>query len=222
MKNALRTFRVIASGLFYLLASVIALGQAPGYPVRVAGNHDISPQVQPSLAIIYSNLNALNGKDRYDCAHADYVMGPESKLEEEQWLAMPFTPAANRHVKKIKLPIQWDSVGPNDVTIKIYSGVMVPTTLVPGSTRTLHGLPTFTGSACWPLPTVNYPGAGIPLTAGTQYWVVAKTNPASTTTEDVWCYIWNDAREPFAYDNGNGWIFDNYRDNAYAFAVLGY
>lgn len=111
---------------------------------------------------------------------------------------------------------------PNDLPITIYSGASVHTDLVPGSTRTLHDLPTFTGKECQPLATVRYSGAGIPLTAGAQYRVVAMTNPASTTTEDLWCYIANDARKLIAYDNGNGWIHNDRGDNAYAFALLGY
>ena len=75
----------------------------------------------------------------------------------------------------------------------------------------------FTKADCCPLPTVTYGGAGIKPTAGTQYWVLAVTNSASITTEDIWCLVWNDAIGTFAYDRGNGWKLEADRDSGNRF-----
>jgi hypothetical protein len=206
MKNALKTLPVITFGLSCLLTSAIALGQAP---------EDAEPG---GLVTIYSNLNSA--MPTYDYTKGYYVAGPASAVGQH-WLAMPFTPAANSHVQKIELAMQWNSLGTNDVTIKIAKGATVPTSYVAGSITTLVTLPTFTGANCCPLPTVNYGGAGIFLTGGTQYWVVAITNSASTKTEDIWCLVWNDAIGTFAYNHGHGWIRKSDQDPELAFAVLG-
>lgn len=206
MKNALKMLLVITFGLSYLLTSTIALGQQPG---------NLGPD---GLVTIYSNLNSV--MPTYDYTKGYYIAGPASAVGQH-WLAMPFKPAANSHVQKIELAMQWNSLGPNDVTIKIAKGATVPTTYVAGSATTLVALPKFTGADCCPLATVNYGGAGISLTGGTQYWVVAITNSASTTTEDIWCLVWNDAIETFAYNHGHGWIRKADQDPGLAFAVLG-
>ena len=216
MKNALQTLLVITLSSFYLLTSTIALGQGAGYPTQAAENDETS--LPEGMVTIYSNLHSI--MPTYDYTRGYYVAGPGSGVGEH-FLAMPFTPKVDSHVKEIAVAMQWFGAGPNDVTIKLATGVPVPTTLVAGSTVTLSTLPTFTKLDCCPLPTVNYGGAGISLTGGTQYWVVAVTNSASTTTEDIWCLVWNDAIGTFAYNHGNGWKLEADREPAIAFAVLG-
>jgi hypothetical protein len=218
MKNASKTSTFVTFALSCLLTSTIALGQDSESLAQVAENPDVSPLAPPGLITIYSNLNTV--MPTYDYTKGYFVAGPAS-TPKQHWLAMPFTPAANSHVTEIEVAMQWFSKGPNDVTIKIASGATVPTTLVPGSTRTLSTLPTFTKLDCCPLPTVHYPNPGIALTKGTQYWIVATTNSASTATEDIWCLVWNDAIGTFAYNHGQGWILKADQNPALAFAVLG-
>lgn len=219
MKSALKTLLTITLSLFCLLTSVLASGQESESAAQVPDSTEFLADVPPGgLVTIYSNLNTVS--PAYDFTRGYFVAGPLS-APKQHWLAMPFTPTADSHVTQIQVAMQWFGAGPNDVTIKLATGPTVPTTLVPGSVKTLSALPTFTKLNCCPLPTVTYANPGIAVSKTKQYWVVAVTNSASTDTEDIWCLVWNDAIGTFAYNHGQGWIRKADQDPALAFAVLG-
>jgi hypothetical protein len=88
-----------------------------------------------------------------------------------------FTPSANHTVTKVEVAVGFVE-GTNGLVLGLYSDASG----VPGKaikTWALSSLPTF-GSCC--TVEARTDAAGISVTAGTQYWIVLKTNKKETTT----------------------------------------
>jgi hypothetical protein len=127
---------------------------------------------------IFSNLGPST--NAYYDGNGWLVCGPSSSLDESQWIGLPFIPAQNSTVTKISVSVGYDGSGANQFILSLNndSSGSVGTVI---EQKTMKNLPTF-GTCCtlvtWKLKTPQ------PVTAGTQYWVVAST-PTSGTGDDT-------------------------------------
>ena len=133
------------------------------------------------LVTIFSNLAATYPKGQYWCCGGYNVMGSNSGVGE-QWMAAPFTPGADHTVTRIEVAVGYSQQGTNGVVLSLNRD----SNGVPGKalkTWNASGLPRF--GACCTL-VVKSDASGIPVSAGTQYWVVLSTNSHEKDTVDGW------------------------------------
>ena len=136
----------------------------------------------PRLVTIFSNLAATYPKGQYWCCSGYNIMGPS---QGEQWMAAPFTPSANHTVNTIEVAVGYSQGKTNGVVVSLNQD----NNGVPGKalkTWNASGLPRF-GTCCGLV--VKSDSAGIPVSAGTQYWVVLSTNKNELDTVDAWNFI---------------------------------
>jgi hypothetical protein len=142
----------------------------------------------------------------------------------QTWAAMAFTPTADATVTKIETSAGRQSSGTAGLELGLYSDAGG----VPGKAiKSFHvsKLPVY--GQCCAVSTAN-DKAGIPVKAGTQYWVVVSTTPKDT---DIYAWAFNstDMRPHLgAYwckgssqycQNSGKWVPTNYVQ--FGFAVLG-
>jgi hypothetical protein len=133
---------------------------------------------EAGLVTIFNNLAAKYPKGEFWCCSGYNVMGPSVG---EQWMAAAFTPLANHTATKVEVAAGW-SQGTNGIVISLNKD----SSGMPGKalkTWNFTGLQNF-GTCC--MLVVRTDKAGIPLTAGKQYWVVLSTNGQETDTVDAW------------------------------------
>jgi hypothetical protein len=156
-----------------------------------------------AMKVIFSNLGPST--DAYYDMNGWIVGGPASGLE--QFIGLPFTPTANAHVYVVHAALQYES-GANQVNVSVYSDSNgAPGTLLAGP-ATVKNLPTF-GTCCTLAQAVF--SAGVAVTAGTQYWIVADTPSTGTGSNfyGSWDFIYPAYLN--AYNTGSGWnSFDEY------------
>jgi hypothetical protein len=131
------------------------------------------------LVTIFSNLAAVYPKGKYWCCAGYNVMGP---TQGEQWMAGAFTPGADHTVTRIEVAVGFSQQGTNGVVLSLN----LDNNGVPGQalrTWNASNLPRF-GDCC--ALVVKSDKSGIPVSAGTQYWVVLSTNSKEKDTVDGW------------------------------------
>jgi hypothetical protein len=128
----------------------------------------------------------------YFCCYGNTIAGPNAGFGHTYWAAMGFTPTANATVTKLKASVGF-VVGVNQVVLGLYSDSNgVPGSPLLNKRTKLNSLGNF-GSCCL-LGVVN-DAAGIPVTAGTPYWVVVSTDAKSATTFAAWAFNSTDMRQ---------------------------
>ncbi len=161
-----------------------------------------SVDADSGLTVIFSTLGPVN--DVYNGEGGWIVAGPEDTYtNQQQDVAIPFTPKADSTVTQIKLPIQYYGYGTNNATIEIAAdNAGLPGNIL--AKRDLKGLPDF-GVGCCKLSVWNL-ATGVELSASTQYWIVATTDKESTTSAYVWDYNWKGTISSIGVqDNLGGW-----------------
>jgi hypothetical protein len=137
-----------------------------------------SESSDPSLVKIFDNIGTAYPKGTYWCCEGYTITGPTALSGfPEFWEAAAFTPSANHTVTKVKVAVGFVE-GVNGLVLGLYTDASG----VPGKalkTWKLSGLPNF-GSCC--VVETRSDSTGIPVTAGTQYWIVLKTNASESTT----------------------------------------
>jgi hypothetical protein len=104
-----------------------------------------------------------------------------SNFPFQTWVGVAFTPTANATVERIQVSAGRQSSGTHGFEVNLYSDASgIPGTVL--GTVHVSNLPTY--GQCCQLATANF-STGIPVTAGTQYWVVV-----STTAQDTDIYAW--------------------------------
>ena len=174
------------------------------------------PAAKPraGLVTIYTNLGT--GTNVYNGAAGTGVLGknvPNQPFPE--WVANGFTPTANHTVTEIQVGVSWVQ-GENSVILSLNEDNGGK----PGKTLYITqftNLPTF--GTCCTLQTATLT-TGVPVTQGTQYWVVLRTKPTNQGTWNVWNNNFKDLQGPFSNSLGNGW-FQQSTQELGAFAVLG-
>jgi hypothetical protein len=129
---------------------------------------------------------------------------------------VPFTPATDVTVTELQAAVSWDGFNP---TNKVAMSLAQDSGGLPGTTiQAFHvsNLPVF-GDCCG-LAVAKHP-AGIPLSAGTQYWLVVGTD-ARSKFEGGWAFNSSDMRfYDYAQNFGGSWGTITFIQPAYA--VLG-
>ena len=177
----------------------------------------VPPQEAPeSLTKIYGNLGSKT--DLYNDMAGWGVSGPASRVNNSEFVALPFTPKVNAHVSQARVAIQYGGFGANQINLSLYGETNgAPGTLLAGPV-TVTNLP-FSGTCCTLAIATFSPVA---VTAGTQYWIVADT-PLSGTGSDFLGY-WKVVAKPVfevAFNAGETGWFANDADLLAAGEVLG-
>jgi hypothetical protein len=164
-------------------------------------------------SVIFSNLGP---KDHlYEGNVAWDVAGPDSGVQQ-QWVAMPFTPAFNAEVTRVAIAVEHNSGSPNSFVLSLNADNGIET---PG--KALHGwsvkqAPKF-GTCC--TIDVARDEKGLRVHKGIQYWIVVRTNAGEDDTR-MECDLSPVGIEGnFAFNNGQGWY--EYTAFTAAFAVYG-
>lgn len=194
-------------------------GPGPGQIILTEPSSSRYPAepLPPGESEIYSNLGPKG--DLFYESRGYEIAGPDNYHGTgDSYLAMPFTPSVNSTLNAVRIALGYSGIGTDNGEI----GIFTDSNGVPGEPLKLWGidnLPQF--GQCCRLVTLT-DKAGVPLTAGTQYWVVAGTGPGSTRAIYEWNLIWNDSTGNLAFLNGfthDQWL--PFVDNLAAFAVYG-
>jgi hypothetical protein len=206
-----------------------------GRRISITNGTHVSTRVAPSragLVTIFDNLGKAYPKGTYWCCEGASITGPNaSPLLPEYWLAVAFTPTADHTVTQLEVAIGLLR-GKDELFISLYNDVGgLPGTAIKTWLKT--GLPTF--GTCCTIVTKTDP-YGIPVSAGTQYWIVVGTKGANADTFADWNVEDIDQSDaytvPTAYycsadkagncGNNDAWSLDTGGSNqGPAFAVLG-
>jgi hypothetical protein len=165
------------------------------------------------LVIIFTNLGKPG--NLYEDNVAWDVAGPQSGVQK-QWVAMPFTPTFDAAVTQISIAVEHNTGSPNSFVLSLNadSGGVVPGPAI--RSWLVKNAPKY-GTCC--VLDVVKDAKGLEVKKGTQYWVVAKTNPSQKGTRMEWDLSPRDIESNFAFNNGHGW--HEYVAFTSAFAVYG-
>jgi hypothetical protein len=131
------------------------------------------------------------------CCFGNTVAGPTSSLGFEVWAAVPFTPSANMSVTKLQASVGYIISSDTKFILSLYNDASgLPGTPI----KSFHATAGAAFGACCTLVTAH-DAAGIPVTGGTQYWLVAKTNDKKDPTFfGAWAFNSTDMRtHPLAF-----------------------
>lgn len=167
--------------------------------------HGVVPyrlKIEPDLSPIIDNLAHAYPDGTYFCCQGWTVSGPTSPVGEA-WLAVAFTPTTSMKAKQVALGIGY-VVGTNNGVV---ASINDDASGLPGNalaTFRVDSLPVF-GSCC--VVATQQKGQPATLNAGTQYWLVVKTNRAESDEWAAWNL--NDTEQVNAYsgafNTGSGW-----------------
>ena len=156
---------------------------------------------------IYSNLGPEVKGTCYD-PHEAWVVGLG------QAIAMPFTPKVDASVSEIVLGLLYVTGGKDIAIVSLDAD----DNGLPGKaihTWNVARLGKYRWHSCY--VSIAKSKKGLPLKAGTRYWVVGA---APSATWDIWAYTYNDITGNFAYEENNGgWNADD--SYLSAFGVFG-
>lgn len=173
-----------------------------------------TPLAPEGLVTIYSNLGT--GDQVYNCCTALTSSGPSSPLSETVEVANAFTPTADFTITQVQGAFGY-AIGTNAVTVSIRSD----NNGVPGAIlkqwypKRLSSLGT-----CCNLATKNF-SEGIPVTGGTQYWLVVRQCVASSDAWNGWNLNSNNASGPFAIKVSGGHFVNQGIRQQGAFGIFG-
>jgi hypothetical protein len=160
-------------------------------------------------------IDTLGDPITYDGSSGWTVSNPGSDVQAQQWIAYPITPKKSTTVTEIV-----EAVGYVTGTDAVTVALMADSGGAPGAVleqKTVKNLETF-GQCC--TVAVDKLKKGVPVTAGTTYWVgaILPTKKEATTWDAFNFSTVNTNTVPFAYYNGT-W---NVTSGPYAaFAVYG-
>lgn len=164
-------------------------------PTHVTGP---AAPLPPGVVTIYSNLG--KGDQTYNPNAGVGIVGKDAGQPLPQWVGIAFTPKADHLVQGIQVAALYVT-GSNEMALLLDAD----DNGVPGAMLhawKLSDLPDF-GSCCI-LQTRKYV-TGIPVKAGTQYWVVLRTMPNGTDTFGVWDDNFKETQGTWANNTGQGW-----------------
>jgi hypothetical protein len=183
--------------------------------LQMSGGHLTPAQDDAKLQTIAGNLNIHHPYGLYFCCFGWTASGPNGGNKQMIWLAVPFTPSANATVKKVEAAMGYIG-GTNEVVLSVNSD----NSGLPGAAiATFHIKNVPVLGACCKLAT-GTSAAGIPVTQGTQYWLVVSTDSHDADFFGVWDWSTTDMRSyPSAINPDGTWRIQNGVLPAYA--VLG-
>lgn len=191
-KKTLLTMAVLALASVAALAASqegVVLSRDGKMTMTTKGASKATPYVREGagLTVIFDNLGTKYPDGVYWCCTGATIFGPANTLSSpEFWEAAGFTPAKSLNVTKIQVAVGWVNYKSGEFTDVIVSlnaddGTGKPGAVIKKWKAQIGGIAF--GSCC----TVSTKtSTGIPVTSGTQYWVVVSTEKKS----DVWA-AWN-------------------------------
>lgn len=215
-----KTFtRTLCCMFVLMLACGTLLAQSRPHTIHVNpnGRHITPTALPPANVTIFSNLGPT-ATDLYYSLNGWIVTGPTDPTFGEQWVSVPFVAKSNSHAKGVQAAVGY-LAGTNKFVLGIYADA-AGTVGAPLAQGNVINAPAF-GSCC-ALVSRTFPGAGVVLTAGTQYWVVARSAPTGADDfEGAWAF----SNSVFGFNvTEAGWTIDNLGDFGLgqpAVAVLG-
>lgn len=206
-----KTF-IISCCLFAIIACGTAFAQqgtlrAPPYTGPMT---PMAAQDNPAALPFYSNLVVSSCTScNYDTQDGVFVLGPNNCFSpgSTQWLAYPFIASKSGNVRTVQLAITDYGVcvaSSTKFTVAIYSDNGLCNG--PGTQIGNSVIATAPAAPC-SLTNANFGRAGVTLTAGTTYWVVAttSTSPSQMGTTAVWWGA-NPNIGTLNFNDGNGWL----------------
>lgn len=182
----------------------------------------------PSLKTIAGNLSRYPFGVFFCCFGNTISGGGSNFLSTQFWVAIPFTPKANAAVTRVEVSV--GTFGGAD------AGPFQIQLLADNNNSPGKAIKTFTVAtepqygACCTLD-VGKDSAGIPVTAGTQYWVAVTTSKKQTAIAGGWAFNSTDMRSheiaswcaptDTYCSNGGVWHVGQSGDPLPAYAVLG-
>jgi hypothetical protein len=164
------------------------------------------------------------------CCFGNTIAGINSALGFEVWVAIPFTPTANMKVYKVEASVGWIENTDTNFILSVYND----SSGVPGTPiKEFKAVAANEFGACCTL-VIGSSSAGIPVTGGTQYWLVVRTGDKNNGTFfGSWAFNSTDMRShPIASwckatgnqcgENNGKWVAGNSGDPLPAYAVLGH
>jgi hypothetical protein len=176
-----------------------ATTQASSVIHRQADNDDVVAPVK-----IYSNLGPAD--DLYDGLDG-YFVGNNPGEGVKQDIAIPFIPAQDSTVTRVKLALQYYGIGTNGALVAIYDD----DDGLPGRILAKKQRGNFEdfGDGCCDLVLWTL-GTPLPVKAGTQYWIVGTSNKKSKDSVNTWDWTFDEAPARLAYQwDDAGWILLN-------------
>jgi hypothetical protein len=188
----------------------------------------ITPAIRDAkLTTIAGNLSTYPFGTFFCCFGNTIAQEGSGGFPFTTWVAIPFTPTANATVTRIEA-----SVGTFGGTSEFELSIREDNAGIPGKPiKSFHITAPPTYGSCCTLDVGN-DKAGIPVTAGTQYWIAATTT-AKDTFEGGWAFNSTDMRSypiasyckgPSNYcgtTNNGKWVAGMSGDPLPAYAVLG-
>jgi hypothetical protein len=170
--------------------------------VRGSGAAD-TPAVAPpgERRAIYENFANLYPRGKYNAFTGASLSGPHT-LHGQIWLAASFTPARNATLKEVEVAAEYIGGTRNVVSVGLYEDAAgVPGTEI-WSRKT--ALPIFP-SCCGVVALTDK--TGVPVTAGTRYWLGITTLQGASDTSAAWnLVVRNQVKGGLAAQNrGGGW-----------------
>jgi hypothetical protein len=174
------------------------------------------PAHSPTHTTIFDNLATLDPQGVY-MDGTGYTIGGPNSATGQIWLAAAFTPTANATVTEVDVAAGFVEGTKNSVVVGVYADASgIPGQLLwSGNAK----LPTF-GDCCAVATLTDK--AGLPITAGTQYWVGITTPSTGTDTFAAWSFNVADQIDSgvSAENQGSGWVAGTSLPPV-AFAVFG-
>jgi len=202
-----RVRRTLIICLALLAASLTAVAAGQNYTTTDDGRHIIATRASgiavpairddAKLKTIFSNLSDYK-YGTYFCCVEEGIYGSNTQFGV-LWQAVPFTPNANVKLTKVEAGLR-NLDGTNSVAIWLAADASG----LPGDTLAgpvdISGLP-YRGNCC-SLAIAKF--ESVPLTEGTQYWIVVGTDSNSMDSADLWNINSTDMRRyPKAYYKGS-------------------
>jgi hypothetical protein len=135
------------------------------------------------LVTIFDNIGRAYPDGTYWCCEASSITGPNATggFLPELWLAVAFTPEANHLITKVEVAVSL-LLGSDELDLSVNNDAdgLPGTTIISGH---MTQLPVF-GSCC--TVEAKEDTDGIPVTAGTQYWIVVKPHGNNSDTFAGW------------------------------------
>ncbi len=202
VKSPVARVLICLAALTLIGVTALAMGSHQGIVTTSDGKHVIAtkgpskftladPNSDSGLLTIAGNLSKYPF-GVYFCCYGDTIAGPNAGFGHTYWAAQGFTPSANATVTRLKASVGF-VVGVNQVVLGLYADANgIPGKALFKKRTPLNQMGNF-GSCCI-LAVVN-DTAGVPVTAGTPYWVVVSTDSNSSTTFGAWAFNSTDMRE---------------------------
>lgn len=185
------------------------------------------PVEDAKLTTIFSNFSTYP-EATYFSIWGNTIAQGGANFPFQTWVADAFTPTANANVTEIQVSAGRQGGGNAGFEIGLYAdaggipGAVLKSVHLAGSKLPSYG-------ECCGVATAKFSGGGIPVTAGTQYWVAVTTTAADTNIY-AWAFNstnmspqliagWCSGAETYCGSNDGVWVSSEYVQHG--FAVFG-